>query len=426
MSGRSGAAGRRTLGRAGAVIVLVVLSAALWGASGRLGQLDEGGGEWAQVHREDLVLGVETTGTLSAVDAAQLGPPDIPQQWNFKIAYMAPEGIEVRAGTPVLRFDTTDLEGNLVGKLAEEESARQEYEKQAASLEVSRRDLELRLAEAEAKRRKGALKIDVPSDLVAAKELAQSRADLALAGREIAYVKEQLAFTRRQGEAELAALAKRRDRAAARVGEIRTQLRSMTVTAPRDGTVVYISSRRTEKKKVGDNAWQAEKVLEIPDLRRMRAEGEVDEADAGRVALGQPLTLRLDAHPEIAFTGRIADIRRAVQQRSDETRQKVIGVTFALDRTDPQRMRPGMRFRGLVETGRVRGALVVAAEAVEASPQGPLVRRRTVFGGAEEVSPRLGRRNGRLVEVLGGLAAGDLVALGNGSGQAPAGGEGSR
>jgi multidrug efflux pump subunit AcrA (membrane-fusion protein) len=87
----------------------------------------------------------------------------------------------------------------------------------------------------------------------------------------------------------------------------------------------------------------------------------------------------------------------------------VVGLSVALDRTDPLRMRPGMRFQGTVETGRAKGLLVVPAEAVLATASGPLVYSKTLFG-VEAVRPRLGRRNDRAVEVLGGLAAGDRLA----------------
>jgi multidrug efflux pump subunit AcrA (membrane-fusion protein) len=69
-----------------------------------------------------------------------------------------------------------------------------------------------------------------------------------------------------------------------------------------------------------------------------------------------------------------------------------------------------MRFSGTVELDRVPRALVVPAEAVINRPQGPVVFRRTRWG-IEEVRPRLGRRNDRWVEILGGLSAGDAIAL---------------
>jgi len=184
------------------------------------------------------------------------------------------------------------------------------------------------------------------------------------------------------------------------------------VTAPRAGTLILLSDprREREKKKIGDSAWRGEKIVAIPDLERMRAEGEIDEADAGRVAVGQRVTLRLDAHPDVTFTGRVRAVRGAVQNRSPTDPVKVVGVDLALDRTDPQRMRPGMRFLGTVELDRAPRALVIPAAAVFNRPEGPAVVRRARWG-AREVHPRLGRRNGHWVEVLNGLAEGDAVAL---------------
>ncbi len=62
----------------------------------------------------------------------------------------------------------------------------------------------------------------MPPDLVAAKELAKSREDLALANREMAYLKEKMRLEASQAQTDLDALVKRRDRAAGRVQRWRT------------------------------------------------------------------------------------------------------------------------------------------------------------------------------------------------------------
>jgi HlyD family secretion protein len=244
---------------------------------------------------------------------------------------------------------------------------------------------------------------------VASKELAQSREDLALAIREVAYLKEKARLQKLQAGSEMASLVNRRDRAAARVREMENAIRRMMVAAPRDGTVVYLDTGQGEKKKVGDSAWRGQSVLEIPDLRTLRAEGEIDEADAGRVALGQRVTLRLDAHPDDVFTGRVRSIGGAVRSKSDINPLKVVKLEIDLDRTDPQRMRPGMRFTGTVEIERLAKALVVPAETVFTRPDGPVVYRRQGWR-SEEVRPVLGRRNERLVEIKQGLSLGDKVS----------------
>lgn len=364
------------------------------------------GSEWAEVRREDLVIGAEVTGTLQAVQSTLLGPPQLPDVWDYKISFMAPEGKTVRPGEPVLGFDVSELESRLQERAAARDSAEKELEKKIADLEIRRGEEQMLLAEAQAKLRRSALKAGVPPELIAANELREQRSDLNLAQREILFRQDRLRLFDEQGRAELDALRKKRDIAAARVRETQAAIDRMTVTAPREGTVVYITDRG-EKKKVGDSCWRGERVIEIPDLRRMRAEGQIDEADAGRVEAGQRVTLRLDAHPDVLFTGRVQSIRDSVQRKSRGSPLKVVEVAVDLDQTDPQRMSPGMRFVGTVEVERVPRALVVPAEAVFNRPDGPVVHVRP----GAEARPQLGRRNGRFVEVLSGLREGDRVAL---------------
>ena len=394
------------------LLVALILAAALfglWAFAGRESASAED--EWAEVHREDLVVGVEVAGTLSATASAALGPPQIEDTWNFKIAFMAPEGAEVRQGQPVLGFDTSELETKLQGLMAERDSAEKELEKRLTHLEISRGEDEMRLAEAKSKQRRTALKLGIPEELVAAKERAQTSADLDLADREIAYLEKRLTLQQSQATAEIGALRDKRDRAAGRVREVEAAIRQMRVPAPRAGTVVYATNPRQEqeKKKVGDSCWRGEKVMEIPDLKRLQADGQIDEADAGRVAAGQRVTLRLDAHPDVFYSGTVHSLRGTVQTRGQNDPVKVVGLEIALDQTDPQRMRPGMRFFGTVEIERASKALVVPAEAVFNQADGPVVYRRSRWG-FDAVHPVLGRRNARWVEIRSGLAAGDRVA----------------
>ncbi|HEY2739115.1 MAG TPA: HlyD family efflux transporter periplasmic adaptor subunit [Thermoanaerobaculia bacterium] len=399
--------------------VLGILLAAglfgLWAFSGHPGRPGRGTAasedEWAEVHREDLVVGVEVAGTLTAVDSALLGPPQISDMWNYKISFMAPEGIVARPGQPVLGFDTSELESKLQETMAERDSAEKELEKRLTNQQISRGEDEMRLAEAKAKQRKATLKVDVPPELVASKELAQTRADLDLANREVSYLEQRIKLQQAEAEAEVGALRDKRDRAAARVREGEDAIHRMTVTAPRGGTVIYVSDprREREKKKVGDSVWRGEKVIEIPDLRQLSGDGQVDEADAGRVTAGQRVTFRLDAHPDVIYTGSVRSLRGAVQARSQNDPVKVVGLDIALDQTDPQRMRPGMRFSGTVEIERAPRTLVVPAETVFNQTEGPVVYRRTGWG-FTTVHPVLGRRNARWVEIRSGLSAGDRVA----------------
>ncbi|HEV7515075.1 MAG TPA: hypothetical protein VGR07_02120, partial [Thermoanaerobaculia bacterium] len=171
------------------LLIAAVLLAGLgfWWLAGRASGAAADGG-WVVVRHDDLVLGAEVTGTLAALDSAFVVPPQIPNLWNQKIAFLAPEGTEVRQGAPVLALDSSDLARKLVGKMSEASSAEKELEKEAATLAQARSDDELHLAEAEARRRRFALQADVPPEIVAGHSLAEARGNLALSEREIAYV----------------------------------------------------------------------------------------------------------------------------------------------------------------------------------------------------------------------------------------------
>lgn len=394
---------RRTAIAAG--LVAVVLGG-WWYASGRPADKDAG---WVIVKKDDLVLGVEVTGTLRAVESSFLGPPGLQEIWDFKISSLAPEGKQVKKGEPVLGFDDGDLQRKLQEKLAEAEEARKKIEKKRSDMELRRQQDDLRLAEAEGRRRKAALKVDVPEELAASQDLHKSRLDLEQAEREIRFLKERVKAAREADEIALRALEKQRDRAESRVQEIREAIEGMTVRAPRDGTVVYVANWRDEKKKVGDSTWRGERIVEIPDLRQMAAKGEVDEADAGKLEKDQRITFRLDAHPDVEFKGKVASIWGTVQRKSWQNPLKVVRLEIDLDATDTQRMRPGMRFRGTVETGRVPAVVVVPLDAVFPSNDGPVAYRKSALG-FTTVHLELGRRNDKWVEVVKGLEEGDEVA----------------
>jgi HlyD family secretion protein len=388
----------------------LALLAGGWLLSARAGELGDEL-EWATAERADLVLGVDVTGELEAIDPAIITSPNVRRMRDIRIAFLAPEGTPVRAGQPVVGFDTTELQRQLQERVADRDSADREIDKRRTDQGKRRSEMEIQLAEARARLRKTELELEVPEDLVAAKELEVQRIDRSLAEAEIAYLGERIEHLDRQMRAEIGALEERRARAAARVREIEDLITRMQVTAPRDGIVIYESDWQGEKPKVGDSIWRGNPVLQIPDLDRLRAGGSVDEADIGDLAVGQPVVLRLDARPDQEIDGRVGRIGRTVQARSPVDPVKVVTVEIELDETDPSFMRPGMRFRGRIETGRSEDTVLVPAAAVTATADGPRVYRRTAFG-YDVVEPELGRRNADSVEVLSGLSAGDRVALG--------------
>lgn len=137
--------------------------------------------------------------------------------------------------------------------------------------------------------------------------------------------------------------------------------------------------------------------------------------NASKVARDQPVTIRLDANADVDLTGRVKAIEEAVQRRSATDPRKVVKLVIALDEQDAVELRPGMRFRGTVETARLGDVLSVPLAAIDATPEGAVVYKRS-GDGAEPVRVTLGRRSRERVEVTGGLSEGDEVALLEGGG----------
>ncbi len=362
----------------------------------------------AKAEKRDILLSVELKGELAALDGEPIGPTRLPEVWDYRISFLAPEGSEVKKGQPVLRFDTTAVSQQLEEKRAEAESAGKQIERRRRTLALSRADLELQKAQAEARRAKAALKVDVPPEVSGAIELTKARLDLALAEAESASVTRRLEAAERAARAELSILEGRRRRAALRAGELVSSIGKMTVPAPRDGTVLLIPSWNGDKKKVGDRCWFGEKVLEVPDLARLGVQAEVDEADAGLVREGASVSLRLDAHPDTEVRGTVRRVQKTVQRASPSVPLKVARLSVTLGEVDPKKMKPGMRVRGRVETGRAAGVLAVPADSVVPTEAGPFVWVPR-GSGARPIAVKVGRRNGEWVEVLSGLAEGDAV-----------------
>jgi HlyD family secretion protein len=81
------------------------------------------------------------------------------------------------------------------------------------------------------------------------------------------------------------------------------------ILAPVDGTVV---ARRMDVGQTVAASFQAPTLFEIAqDLTKMQVDTNVDEADIGRVQMGQDTSFTVDAYPGMTFRGKVVEIRKA-------------------------------------------------------------------------------------------------------------------
>jgi HlyD family secretion protein len=84
----------------------------------------------------------------------------------------------------------------------------------------------------------------------------------------------------------------------------------MQLRAPIDGIVNVLPNFRAQGSfgqatppfKEGDNAWTGAEICEIPDLSQMYVDLKLEEVDRGKLKIGQPVKIRVDAIPDKEFT----------------------------------------------------------------------------------------------------------------------------
>jgi HlyD family secretion protein len=362
----------------------------------------------ADVRRDDLVLGVEVTGELAAVDSTALKPPPLPTVWNFKIASLATEGDEVKAGQPVIAFDASDQIRSLEQMQSEADAAQKKLDKKRDDAALARRDDELKVATAEATYRKAQLEATGSPDLVANINLETLKLDEETARLALEGAKNHAAESKRSDEQEILKLTEKSLYAQKRVAELQQNIVAMQVMSPRDGTVVLPMNWQGEKHKVGDGVWKMEDILQIVGLGKMIGEGVVDEVDLARVRSGQSVTLRLDALPDVELTGTVTDLARNIEPKSAADPSKIEKLKIAIAETKVP-LRPGMRFRGNVEIERIKNAVIVPVDCVFVKPDGAVAYRKH-GSGYERIKLELGKRSASAIEVIKGLEPGDRVA----------------
>jgi multidrug efflux pump subunit AcrA (membrane-fusion protein) len=100
-----------------------------------------------------------------------------------------------------------------------------------------------------------------------------------------------------------------------------------------------------------------------------------------------------------------------VERQSPRQPKKVVRLDVPLDTADAKAMRPGMRVRGAIETGRVPGVLLAPLSAVFRSSDGAVVFKKG-WGGFSMTPVTLGRRNATEVEITKGVSDGDKLWTG--------------
>jgi len=363
----------------------IIVTATVWFFFLRDGQEDSVSFRTASVERGPIISAVSTSGTLNAVITVQVG-----SQVSGQIKeLLADFNSEVMAGQVIARIDPESFEAKVRQARAELDVARANVHIQRAGIERAQKELanaastlnsararteKTRVTLVNAKRnlerrralfQSGAVSESQIDDAQTIHDQTQSQvkseeADEGAAESLVATREAALKSARAQVDY---AIEQVRQKEAA-LSQTEVDLENTFIRSPVDGVVI---ERAVDIGQTVAASLQAPKLFVIAqDLRQMQVETDVDEADIGRVHVGQEAIFTVDAFPGREFHGQVLQIRKAPR-----VVQNVVTYTVLVsaDNSD-MRLLPGMTANIQIIVDERQNALKVPNAALRFKPNG--------------------------------------------------------
>lgn len=348
-----------------AIFSLVILAAASYAAWRTLdGGSDRPRFKLAKVESGPLTAIVSSTGTLNPVVSVSVGSQVSGQIKELFADFNSP----VKAGQLIARIDPETFELRVRQAEADLESTRASVAVQKA--EVARVTATLMDAQRDLERKK--MLVDKKFISAADRDKAQAVHDIAKAALDVALAQaNNSSAVVRQRESQLAQ---------ARVDLERTAIRS-----PVDGVVVKRSVDRGQT--VAASLQAPELFIIARNLTDMQVDTSIDEADVGRISVGQKATFTVDAFPGRPFAGEVTQIRKAATVVSN-----VVTYTVIVSAANPDlTLLPGMTANVRVVTAQKEKVLKVPNAALRFRPPSAGEEKRPVAAVSPAPTPGGGR-----------------------------------
>lgn len=312
------------------IIAALVLSAAAFGAYRySSGKSEQPAYRLAKVEKGPITAAVSATGTLNPVISVLVGSQvsgqikelyvdfNSPVKKDQVIARIDPESFDLRVRQAMADLEAT--KATVLTQLAGVGAQRAEVSRSEVNLADARRDYERKQMLVE----KGFISVADRDKALAVYNAAQEQVKTARA---------QLAVAEAQAK-NAQAVVKQRE---SQLAQAKVDLDRTIIRAPVDGVVI---KRSVDAGQTVAASLQAPELFQIAqNLREMQVEASIDEADVGRVKVGQDATFSVDAFPGRTFHGKVMQVRKAAL-----VVQNVVTYTVVISAANPDlQLLPGM------------------------------------------------------------------------------------
>ncbi len=293
----------------------------------------------------DTLSVVDANGELASSDNAVLGPPAIKSMWQYKITFLAAEGVEVKPGDPVVSFDPSKLRQTLSVKSIALRTARKTLENTQLTNEATLEKQKLQLAEQIMKNEKAKRKWQQSKGLESNIQSKTLEIEYLLASNEVKRLQRTLQKRVKSNNINLSISRNTVLRLESEVNQMKSDVKRLTVVAPKPGIVIYRADHQGNKVSSGDTVWMGRQVISLPSLNKMMVKATILEADAGKVRVGQAVDVSLDAAPDRIFKGVVDSLGQVFRRKNPKQPNIVFDAEIRLLEIDAELMRPGMATR---------------------------------------------------------------------------------
>ncbi len=333
-------------------------------------------------------------------------------------------GERVDDGQRLVDLDTADVERELRQAQAERIRAEREFDALrdwASNPETARLRRELSKAKLALDNQRSKVEqsaVLLEQGIVAAIEHEAAQRQFQSQSLDYETLQEDYASLLAQGDEEAQEVARlERENALVRVASLEEVLRQATIAAPIAGVVLQPDSNDGDTGTTlgkGQVVGHGERLLTIGDVDGLAVVGSVDEVDVTKVRMGQEVTIRGDAFPDLELAGSVARVSRQAQlgQRSSTPTFEIVAAIEPLPDAAQQRLRLGMSARIEVVVEDKPDALLVPIAAVDLRGGGAWLRVKDGDEAIREVRVTPGLTTLTDVEIVDGLATGDEVVVG--------------
>jgi HlyD family secretion protein len=278
------------------------------------------------------------------------------------------EGDTVTCGDPnanppvpasvLVRLDDKDLESRLV-------SAEAGRAAQVAQMEVEKARIasqQANLAGLDASLKQAERDLQRQNGLLESKDIAQATFDQAKSKYDELKAQYQAAtHTLESAQLNIEVLKHNLEVADAGIEQARDALNNTVITSPIDGVITRLDAEVGEMVIMGTMNNPGTVIMQVADLSTMLLVAQVDEADVGKLALGQKATVHVQAFPDEEFKGTIHSI--ALTHRISATATKYFRTEILLQ-GDVKKLYSGLTAHVDIETIKHEDVLNVPSQAV--------------------------------------------------------------